>query len=295
MNFAYKGNFVTILKLILSAAFLLSAYSKIINPGSVEVILIDQGIVNDRLTAAYIIRLFIGLEFAIGILFLLPFYLKSITIPLTLIMLTFFSGYLLYSGFVLGDKENCGCFGEVIRMSPVESILKNIALIILTLILFVKVTDNRKKIYLSIIVILFAFTSAFTVSPIKDVSEIQFSKYINFEGEGRVDLTSGDKLVAVFSLDCEHCQQTASEIADLKRSENNLPPVYVLFFSEGNVTVDLFNSITHSNFSYHMIDAGDFFNLIGNEPPRIYWIKNGKVQKHWDNKIIENLVLTFNR
>ncbi|NMB81191.1 MAG: hypothetical protein GYA14_05185, partial [Ignavibacteria bacterium] len=52
---------------------------------------------------------------------------------------------------------------------------------------------------------------------------------------------------------------------------------------------------THSNFSYHMIDANDFFNLIGNQPPRIYWLKNGKVEKYWDDKVGENLRLVFNR
>lgn len=295
MNLVNKLNLVIILRLIIAATFLLSAYSKVINPGSVEVILIDQGIVNDRITTAYIIRLFIGLEFAIGILFLLPYYLKSITIPLTLLLLIFFSGYLGYSGFILGDKENCGCFGEVLKMSPVESILKNIALIILVLILFVKANDNRKKIYLTIVVLPLAFATVFAISPIRDVSEFKFSKFIYFEGAGRVDLTSGDKLVAVFSLDCDHCQQTATEIAELQRNDYNLPDLYVLFFSEGNVTVDLFNSITHSNFSYHMIDANDFFNLIGNQPPRIYWLKNGKVEKYWDDKVGENLRLVFNR
>lgn len=295
MNITNRFNLADILRIILSVTFLISAYSKIINPGSVEVILIDQGIVSDRITAAYIIRLFIGLEFAIGILFLFPYYLKSITIPLTFILLIFFSGYLGYSGFILGEKENCGCFGEMLKMSPVESILKNILLMILVVILFVKGNDIRKKIFLPIAVVPLVFATVFIISPIRDVSEFKFSKFIYFEGAGRVDLTSGEKIVAVFSLDCEHCQQTASEIADLQRNENNLPELYVLFFSEGNVTVDLFNSITHSNFPYHMIDANDFFSLIGNQPPRIYWLRNGKVEKYWDDNVAESLKSTFNR
>lgn len=295
MNIKNKFNLPTILKLVLSITFLISAYSKIINPGSVEVILIDQGIVSDRITAAYIIRLFIGLEFAIGILFLLPYYLKSITVPLTLLLLIFFSGYLGYSGFILGDKENCGCFGEVLKMSPLESILKNFVLLILTGVLFLKVNDIRKKIYLPFVIVPLVIVTVFYISPIKDVGDFKFSKFIYFEGTGRVDLTSGERLVAVFSLDCEHCQQTASEIADLQRNENNLPELYVLFFSEGNVTVNLFNSITHSNFPYHMIDANDFFNLIGNQPPRIYWLKNGKIEKYWDENIKESLLNNFSK
>ncbi len=293
MNSKIAFDVKILLRLLLAATFILSAYSKIILPGSIEVILIDQGITTDRNIAAYIVRIFIGIELAIGILFLFPYYLKSITIPLTWGLLFFFTGYLAYTGFILGDKNNCGCFGELIKMTPVESILKNILLIILSFLLFLKTKDDKRKLFLPAIVIIISLSVVFLISPVRDISEFKFSKYIYFEGAGRVDLTSGDKLVAVFSLDCEHCQQTASEIADLKRNENNLPDVYVLFFSEGNVTVDIFNSITHSNFPYHMVDVSDFFDLIGSQPPRIYFLKDGKVEKYWDDNFEKSLVEAF--
>lgn len=293
MNSKIAFNFIILLRLLLAATFILSAYSKIILPGSIEIILIDQGITSDRNIAAYIVRVFIGVELAIGILFLFPYYLKSITIPLTWGLLFFFTVYLAYTGFILGDKNNCGCFGELIKMTPVESILKNILLLIFSFILYFKTRDDKRKLFLPVTIMLISLPVVFLISPVRDVSNFKFSKYIHFEGAGRVDLTSGDKLVAVFSLDCEHCQQTASEIADLKRNENNLPDVYVLFFSEGNVTVDLFNSITHSNFPFHMIDANDFFDLIGTQPPRIYWLKGGNVEKYWDDNFEKNLVEAF--
>jgi hypothetical protein len=293
MNSKIAFDFKTLLRLLLVATFILSAYSKIILPGSIEVILIDQGITSNRNVAAYIVRIFIGIELAVGILFMFPYYLKSITIPLTWGLLFFFTGYLAYTGFIIGDKNNCGCFGELIKMTPVESILKNIFLLILSFLLFFKTSDDKRKFFLPLIIILISLPVVFFISPVRDISEFKFSKYIYFEGAGRIDLTSGDKLVAVFSLDCDHCQQTASEIADLKRNENNLPGVFVLFFSEGNVTVDIFNSITHSNFPYYMIEVNDFFDLIGTQPPRIYWLKNGKVIKYWDDNFEKNLSEAF--
>lgn len=295
MNSKIAFDFKILLRLLLAATFILSAYSKIILPGSIEVILIDQGITADRNIAAYIVRIFIGVELAIGILFLFPYYLKSLTIPLTWGLLFFFTGYLAYTGFILGDKNNCGCFGELIKMTPVESILKNIFLLILSFLLFLKTKDDKRKLFLPAIIILISLPIVFFISPVRDVSEFKFGKYIYFEETGRVDLTSGNKLVAVFSLDCEHCQQTASELADLKRNENNLPDVYVLFFSEGNVTVDLFNSITNSNFPYYMIEANDFFDLIGTQPPRVYWLKDGKVKKYWDDNFEKSLVEVFTK
>ncbi len=284
-----------VLQVILSITFLLSAYSKIISPGSVEVILIDQGIVSGRELAAYIVRIFISFEFAIGILFLIPVYLKRLTIPLTWILLVVFTGYLFYSGLILGDKENCGCFGDLIKMSPFESILKNIIIAALSIFLFRLIADVRGKIFIFPTVILFSLLIVFVSSPIKNVDDFQFRKYIYFEGAGRVDLSEGNKLLAVFSFDCEHCQHTAKDIAKLKRTFDEIPELYALFFSEGGITIDSFKTITNSNFPHHMIDQNDFFELIGSSPPRIYWLKDGKVEKYWDDQFVKNIVLEFKR
>jgi hypothetical protein len=288
-------NIKILLQIILSITFLLSAYSKIIAPGSVEVILIDQGIVSSRELAAYIVRIFIAFEFAIGILFLTPYYLKRFTIPLTWILLIVFTGYLVYSGIVLGEEENCGCFGDLIKMSPIESIIKNIIIAALSVILFRKINDERRKMFIPPIVLLASFLMVFIFSPLRNVKDFQFGKYINFEGAGRVDLSDGNKLLAVFSFDCEHCQHTAKDIAKLKRTFMEIPEVYALFFSEGGITIDSFRAVTNSNFPYHMIDHADFFELIGSTPPRIYWLKDGKVEKYWDDQFVKNFMLEFKK
>lgn len=284
-----------VLQAILSITFLFSAYSKIISPGSVEVILIDQGIVSSRELAAYIVRIFISFEFAIGILFLIPVYLKRLTIPFTWILLIVFTVYLYYSGVILGDKENCGCFGDLIKMSPLESILKNIIIAAISVVLYRLIYDVRKKIFVFTTTILISFLFVFVSSPIKSVENFQFSKYIYFEGAGRVDLSEGNKLLAVFSFDCEHCQHTAKDIAKLKGTFEEIPDLYALFFREGGITIDSFKTITNSDFPYHIIDLNDFFELIGSTPPRIYWLKDGKVEKYWDNQFVKNIILEFKK
>lgn len=288
-------NFNMLIRIILSITFLVSAYSKIIAPGSVEVILIDQSIVSDRELAGLIVRIFIGFEIAIGLLFLQHNYLKRFTIPFTWVMLFVFTAYLAYSGFVLGDKENCGCFGNMIKMTPAQSILKNILLVSLSIILFRKTNDQTGRVYVPIIIIVVSLAGVFLFSPMKEIKEFQFSKYIYFEDAGRVDLAEGDKLLAVLSLDCEHCQMTAKDLAGLKQTFEYLPDIYFLFFREGGTTVDQFRSITNSNFPYHIIDVGDFFDLIGSAPPRIYWLKNGGIQKYWDDQFVKNIMLEFKK
>ena len=38
----------------------------------------------------------------------------------------------------LGDTENCGCFGELIALSPLESVAKNLILLLMAAILYKK-------------------------------------------------------------------------------------------------------------------------------------------------------------
>jgi len=76
--------------------------------------------------AAYLSRILIGIEFAIGILLLLPFFLKKIVIPATILMLGVFVLELTYEIFASGNKGNCGCFGTLIEMTPLEALIKNL-------------------------------------------------------------------------------------------------------------------------------------------------------------------------
>ena len=75
--------------------------------------------------AKVVCRLLIGFEFTLGILLLLPFYFKKITIPSTIALLSAFSIHLFFQ-FIGGDASNCGCFGELIPMTPLEAFIKNI-------------------------------------------------------------------------------------------------------------------------------------------------------------------------
>ncbi len=281
------------LQIIIGVLFLFSAYSKLISPGIFEILLIDNGIFDHRETAAFFTRLLIGSELALGLLVLQPNFLKKVIIPVIIGLLVIFTIHLSYAGFILGDTENCGCFGELIQMSPVESILKNLISIGLAIGLFRLIKTDKKSWALPLVIAIASFAFVFTVAPIKNIKDFKFSKYRYFEGKGRIDLNKGDKLLAVFNLDCEHCQETAATIAELQKDGVMLPETYALFYEEGQFTVDDFNAITQSNFPYIKIDVNAFFDLIGAAPPRIYWLQNGEVREIWDENFRKNLETNF--
>jgi hypothetical protein len=77
--------------------------------------------------APFFSRTLIGIEMALGLLLLQNNYLKKFVIPITILLLVVFIGHLMYVTYLSGGNSgNCGCFGELIPMTPIEAIVKNI-------------------------------------------------------------------------------------------------------------------------------------------------------------------------
>jgi len=120
-----------LIRVLLSALFLVSAIAKLY-PSPYFAIstfeakqLYPMGF--SELTAAYFSRTLIGIEFALGILLLQSHYLRKLVMPATFAMLLVFTTHLTIQSFVYGGNTgNCGCFGSLLPMTPIEAIVKNI-------------------------------------------------------------------------------------------------------------------------------------------------------------------------
>lgn len=170
-------NISWILRLIISALFLLSAVAKLypspyfaISTFEVKQLYplgFSEGF------APYFSRILIGIEFALGIAILLKDYLKKITIPATILLLVVFTIHLTYTTLVSGNSGNCGCFGELIPMTPVESIFKNLIAIGLLVWLFKLLpADAKSNYWLLKSVSLASVLGLFMLAPIRPVAEV---------------------------------------------------------------------------------------------------------------------------
>lgn len=278
-------------RILLSIAFLFSAYTKWIAPGFFEITLVNQGLIGNRELAGLLARLLIGLEITQGILLLLPYYLKKVLL-FTLVILAGLTFYLIYLWGV-GNTENCGCFGEMIAMSPMASILKNSIMISLAGFLLLKTKERNKPSLIPLFILTGVVSIVFVFLPLKNMENFPFQSFTNFKNKGVVDLSEGKKLLAVFNLDCEHCQAAAMELGNLKDEHKNFPATYVLYFQEGTTTVAAFEEQTKTDFPYALIDATQFFDLIGNSPPRIYFLNNGTIEQVWDDDFRKSIESQF--
>lgn len=132
------------IRIIIFILFILSGVAKMVPIWAFEKQLVDLGIVT-WCQAPYFARLIIALELAIGIAILQPHFLKRIIIPLTTLLLVAFCIHLSIQMYQNGPMNgNCGCFGQLIPMTPLEAFIKNILTIGLLIYLYRNVTEKEK-------------------------------------------------------------------------------------------------------------------------------------------------------
>ncbi|AIJ38393.1 protein tlpB [Flavobacterium psychrophilum] len=123
-----------------------------------------------EIIAPWFSRILIGIELALGILILQNNFLRKLIIPITILLLAVFVGHLSYVTFLSGGNTgNCGCFGELIPMTPIQAIIKNIIAIFLLVYLFflLSKTNDKNNFYVVIGITLATIISLFLLAPIK--------------------------------------------------------------------------------------------------------------------------------
>ncbi|MNU71645.1 hypothetical protein D3C71_610790 [compost metagenome] len=119
-----------IIKALMAFMFLLSAIAKLYPSPNLALPtfeikqLLPMGF--NETSAAYFSRILIGCELALGVLLLQKNYFKRLVIPVSFLMLLVFSIHLTYEIFATGNSGNCGCFGSLLPMTPVQALIKNI-------------------------------------------------------------------------------------------------------------------------------------------------------------------------
>ncbi len=108
--------------------FLFSGGSKLFPIEAFEAVTVQQGVLTWDLVP-YLSRILIGFELLLGLLFLFNIKLRRFTLPGALVILIAFTVYLVYLELSGAGGDNCGCFGEILPMSGIASIIKNLVFI----------------------------------------------------------------------------------------------------------------------------------------------------------------------
>lgn len=258
-----KKNLPLIIRVLMSALFLLSAVAKlyptpmygitkIFEEGQLIPMGFSEGI------APYFSRFIIAIEFFIAFAILQRNYLKKLVIPTSILMLIVFSLHLAYSIF-LGDSENCGCFGELIPMSPLQALIKNIITLVVLGYLYKNTADDKENSYsklsiqfLSVLLVMFAFL------PVSSQTKSEGSSFVSFVEDENFKNSEDYKILCYFDAGCEHCQHAARSLDSLSNLSNNFPPVHIVFSDTEQENIPNFFEYVGNQYPYQVMPFANY-------------------------------------
>ena len=277
----------------MGAVFIFSGWVKLFPIEPFEYTFVDLGFINWQV-APFIARLMIGAELLIGALLILNLNLHKITYKLAIGILLFFCAYLILLIILVGNKGNCGCFGDTIQMTPLQALLKNIVMLVIFFVLF-KFHEGWQlpKKFSFIMTLIYASTLAFPF--VRNPIELNYSEaYLNkTEDNYKLELDSlynnaklnippktlsqGKHIIAFMSMTCPHCRIAAKKMRIIHERNPDIPLYFVLNGKDEKLKP--FFEDTHSEEIPHCILNGrNFVFLAGVEMPRIFLINNSIVE-----------------
>ncbi|HOK08647.1 MAG TPA: hypothetical protein PLT82_04195 [Candidatus Hydrogenedens sp.] len=297
-SYIYKYNFLRYIEIILGLIFITSAVLKVIEINRFCVQIYAYGVITNKELLPFIAVVTILIEITIGVLFLLAFPYRKLSMGANLALLFIFTCLILY-GWIFNDLKDCGCFGRI-EVGPGTSVLKNLMFIFFTILCFTGVKHGEivkdKKYSLRFVIpllIIWGLTLSVSINKLnqekiktQNNKSDSLSPYAGMvlEIENKTyNLGEGDYLIALVSFGCDHCLEEAPKLNQYVLY-GNLPPLIALCLEESQEEKEEF--ITKIQPIFPIYSLGDkvrlFFSLIGKEPPRLVYLNNGKIVKYWD-------------
>jgi hypothetical protein len=197
--------------------------------------------------------------------------------------------------------EDCGCLGAWIALGPVETLIKNAAL--LALLGFAWFAGGATKLAaaeprpqrnvarpiaaaaMSAVLALAAYdlvTAPPAPAPDTSIDDPArpYARFV-FEADGEsFNLGEGRHLVALLNATCKHCQASVPGLNELF-AEDAMPDMVALMMGTP-AELEEFRATTSPLFAMHGIDTPTFMELLGSAPPRLAYVMDGKPEQVWD-------------
>lgn len=283
-----------ILRIIVGLSFVLSGLAKLFPIEPFEIIFVDLGVSN-WLYAPFIARFIIAFEITLGLCIIFDVWIKNIIYKVTLGSLAVFTAYLVYLLISKGNDVDCGCFGSFLALTPVESIIKNVVLIIILLLIKKRHFNYGLVNWLIIPFLAIAFLTTFLLNRVglQNAQAIELNESVDYSGlpelyqtNTKVDFTEGKKIVAYLSYGCPHCESAAHKLAFLQ-TKYEIDNLYVVLGSKHEENIQVFLDNTKIDFPMMWIDDNDFFKYSGPVIPAFVYLEDGMLKKKWTGEFFK--------
>lgn len=284
-----------IFRIVVGLVFILSGLAKLFPIEPFEIIFVDLGISN-WVIAPFLARFIIAFELFLGLCIIFDLWLKGIVYKVTQGSLIVFTIYLIYILITKGNNTGCGCFGSFIELSPLESIAKNVLLMIL--LMLIKKRHYQLGTFNLVITPLFlamAFSSTFLLNRVglQNVQGIEINEEVDYSafpalyknGE-KVNFTEGKKIVVFLSVSCSHCESVSHKLHYLQ-TQHKIENLYVVLASKHEENIQPFLDKTKIDFPMIWFNDEVFFSYSGVRLPAFVYLENGVLKKKWTGEFFK--------
>lgn len=270
-----------ILLILFSTVFIFSAIAKVIYLDQFELYVFSFQHFSFN-TAAILSRLLISFELMIAIFILTHTYFKF-SWNLAIGSLSVFTVFLLVL-VINKSEDHCHCFGEVIKMSPLASLVKNLVLIALLIV----IRKSKEQLFRFDNLIAGSLVFACMIIPtavskpdfIKKYSKIEFEQnpLINLQSVDSVKIApflQGKKVLIFLSPTCEHCKLAIKKVTHMALRNNIKNEVMCIFIGKNDQIHKFFKESKAYSFEYISINTKIHMSITQGKVPRIYFSDNG--------------------
>lgn len=300
-NLSSSGVLRLSIRLLLGAFFIGTAVLKLLSIDNFEVYIYSFGLFSYTWTT-FFSRLLIFIELLIGISLILKICIKQIW-WLTMLMMVGFTLFLIYAAIFRNDS-NCHCFGDLIELNPIQSILKNI--ITIALLFFIKNEESHDykpvlKKWLVASTIVISLVVSFVLLPMDVIYNKIYSEkdnvntvafYESMNDSTFVNLQHGRYLINYALAGCKYCRIGAEKLT-LMADRHQIPHDRIKFIIGGSdEAIARFIEITGtSDYQHWKIPAPEFMAITYGKFPLYVFIEDGKVVKAGDFRIVDDEII----
>ncbi len=282
--------------------FIVSAYSKLFPIEPFEYNIVGTTFIGWKLSVI-LARFILAIEFFLGVMLIFS-YRHRLIVPLASGLIILFSVHLVFQLITKGNGSDCGCFGSLLIMTPLQALIKNIIMLIVLFIIY-KLAFNFQLKFKSLEFYFFiiAITVVFVVNPVdygysENYLNKPFDRYelnidtlyhsTNYEkiGKPTKDIRKGKYIVAFMSSTCGHCKIAAKKFSVI-HAENQQIPIYFFINGEDAAIQKFRNDNEIGQIPYSKLNGQVFISLAGLQLPMIYYLNNSYVEKQVDYFTLE--------
>lgn len=296
-----------ILRIGIGGMFVIAAILKLMSIDEFEIYIYSFNVL-DFLLTSFVSRIIIAGEFILGLFLILKVNYKF-TWNTTMTVLILFTLFLIYTAIFRNDT-NCHCFGELVELSPVESIIKNvIAMILLSIDKWtnLKVQSSNLKVQISTLkaqslIATSTLLIVFVVSP-PDViynkiysEEKEISSYvlqesfddivkINFENDTIVldstavlETRERNLMIAIVSSGCKYCHLGVKKLSMImKRKGTDTGNVNIFIWGSDDGILNFIKETDTEDLSYWKINPRQAIEITYGRFPVFIWLEDGEI------------------